>query len=169
MKTLRNLLIDFVIFAGFLLAAEPRITGETIHEWLGLAFFVTAMVHLLLHWNWVVNSVNKFFRRLPLHARINSVVDLLIFVGFTVVTLSGLMISKSVLSTLGISLSGGGSWKQIHSLASDVSVFLVAAHFALHWSWLTGVFRKYVGNPLKRIFQKQPELAVVPVKVEKEL
>lgn len=162
-------MIDFVIFAAFLLAAEPNITGETIHEWLGLGFFVTAMAHLLLHWAWVTNAVKKFFTKMPALTRSNSVVDLLIFVAFTVIILSGVMMSKAVLPTLGISVPRGGSWKMIHSLASDATVFLVATHFALHWSWIVGVLRKYVGNPVKRMFQKQPELAVVPVKIEKDL
>ncbi|MPN18508.1 hypothetical protein SDC9_165868 [bioreactor metagenome] len=168
MKTIRNFLIDFVIFGAFLLAAEPHITGDTIHEWLGLGFFVTAMIHLLLHWGWVANAVKKFFKRIPVSTRINSIVDLSIFVAFTVITITGIMMSKSVLPTLGISVSRGGAWKQIHSLASNISIFLVAAHFALHWSWIVGVFKKYVGNPVKSMFQKQPQLTVVPVKIEKE-
>ncbi|MEA5077652.1 MAG: DUF4405 domain-containing protein [Anaerolineaceae bacterium] len=168
MKTIRNFLIDFVIFGAFLLAAEPHITGDTMHEWLGLGFFVTAMAHLLLHWGWVTNSVKKFFKKMPALTRINSIVDLSIFVAFTVITITGVMMSKAVLPTLGISVSGGGSWKQIHSLASEISIFLVAAHFALHWSWIVGVFKKYVGNPVKSMFHKQPELAVVPVNIEKE-
>jgi cytochrome b len=169
MKTIRNFLIDFVIFAAFLLAAEPHITGDTIHEWLGLGFFVTAMIHLLLHWGWVANSVKKFFKKMPALTRINSIVDFSIFVAFTVITITGVMMSKSVLPTLGISAPRGGSWKQIHSLASDISIYLVATHFALHWTWITGVVRKYVGAPLMRIFQRQPKMAVVPIKVEKEL
>lgn len=169
MKTIRNFIIDFVIFAAFLLAAEPHITGDTIHEWLGLGFFITAMAHLLLHWGWVTNSVKKFFKRMPVLTRINSIVDLSIFVAFTVITISGVMMSKAVLPALGISLPRGGSWKQIHSLTSDISIYLVAAHFALHWSWIVGVFKKYVGNPVKSLFQKQPDLAVVPVKIEKDI
>lgn len=168
MKTIRNFIIDFVIFIAFLLAAEPHITGDTIHEWLGLGFFVTAMAHLLLHWGWVTNSVKKFFMKMPALTRINSIVDFSIFVAFTVITFTGIMMSKSVLPTLGISASRGGVWKQIHSLASDVTVFLVATHFALHWSWITGVLRRYVGAPLMHLFQKQPELAMVPVKIDKD-
>jgi cytochrome b len=168
MKTIRNFIIDFVIFAAFLLAAEPHITGDTIHEWLGLGFFITAMAHLLLHWGWVTNSIKKFFKKMPALTRINSIVDFLIFVAFTVITFTGIMMSKSVLPTLGISASRGGAWKQIHSLASDATVFLVATHFALHWSWITGVLHRYVAAPLVRLFQKQPKLAVVPVEIDNE-
>lgn len=168
MKTLRNFLIDFVIFVAFLLAAEPRITGDTLHEWLGLGFFVTAMVHLLLHWGWVANSVKKFLKRMPTATRINSIVDLSLFVAFTVVTISGIMMSKAVLPSLGIPVPHGDSWNQIHSFASNLSILLVATHIALHKSWIVGVFKKYIGNPVKRMFQKQPELAVVPVKIKKD-
>lgn len=169
MKILRNFLIDLVIFAGFLLAFEPHITGDSIHEWLGLGLFVTAMIHLLIHWRWVANAVKKFFARMPFKTRIDSIVDWMIFVGFVVMTWSGVMISRTVLSTLGISLPGGGDWRQLHSLSAEISLYLVALHFALHWSWVAGVLRKYVGNPVKRLFQRQPELASVPVKIDKDL
>jgi cytochrome b561 len=169
MRTLRNLLLDVAIFAAFLISAEPKITGETIHEWLGLGLFVTLIAHLLIHWRWVANAVKRFFRRLPAMTRINSIVDLLIFIGFVVLTLSGVMMSKSVSTTLGFSLPRGGSWKLIHTLATDVCVYLVAFHFALHWNWFVGALRKFIGNPLKRLFQKSPELAVIPVKNDRDL
>lgn len=168
MKTLRNFLIDVVILTAFLISAEPHITGQTIHEWLGLGLFVTLMAHLLIHWRWLVNASKNFIRKLPLMTRINSIVDLLIFIGFVVLTLSGVMISKSVLPALGISVPHSGSWKQIHSLVTYLSVFLVAIHFALHWSWLMGAIRRFVANPIKRLFQRPPELVVVPVKVNRD-
>jgi cytochrome b len=73
--TLRNLIVDAAIFAGFLVATDPRATGQAIHEWLGIAFGATIIVHLLLHWKWIVNVVRRFFSRLPGQVRINSVLN----------------------------------------------------------------------------------------------
>ena len=62
-STVRNLLVDAAIFGGFLLATDPHATGQAIHEWLGIAFGATIIVHLLLHWKWIVNVVRRFFTR----------------------------------------------------------------------------------------------------------
>jgi hypothetical protein len=168
MKVRSNLFIDITIFFGFLVATEPNFTGNTIHEWLGLAVFFTTLVHLLLHWNWVVYVIKKFFKRMPLSKRINTVVDLLIFVAFVTITFSGVMMSKSALATLGISVPNGGSWKQLHSLAMTASLYLVAIHFALHWSWVASTIKRFVLVPIGKLFKLSPKMEVIPIKVEND-
>ena len=92
-----NFMIDLGIFAAFLVALEPRLTGETLHEWFSLAFAGVLIVHLLLHWKWVVNVGRNFFRKLWHTSRLKFVVNALLFTSFTVLMMSGLMISRSVL------------------------------------------------------------------------
>ena len=56
---------------------------------------------------------------------------------------------KSFLPFFGINIVEGRGWKSIHDLASNLTLLLVAFHFALHWDWvwktfkqiLTGLFR----------------------------
>jgi cytochrome b len=168
MKTKTNLLIDSIIFLAFLLAMEPRITGEQIHEWLGAAFFLTLLVHLILHWKWVVNTVGKFFKKMALSSRINLIIDFLIFIAFITLNVSGLMISKTLLSSLGISLAHGGSWKQIHSLAADVTVYLLAIHIALHWKWVSSAFNLHILKPSMRLFERPEKLEPVPVPIDRD-
>jgi hypothetical protein len=59
-STVRNLIVDTAIFAGFLLATDPHATGQTIHEWLGLAFGAGILTHLLLHWKWIVSTIKRY-------------------------------------------------------------------------------------------------------------
>jgi hypothetical protein len=168
MKAKLYLLLDSIIFLAFLIAFEPHITGEQIHEWLGSAFFLTLLTHLILHWKWVVNTVSKFFKKMTLNNRINFLVDFLIFVSFVLLTFSGWMISRFMLPTLGISVPMGGEWKQIHSLSSKATLYLVALHFALHWNWAVESFKHHVEQPIARMLRPQPKLAVVPVKIDEE-
>ena len=58
--TPRNLIVDATIFIGFLLATDPRATGQTIHEWLGVAFGAGILTHLLLHWKWIVSTIKRY-------------------------------------------------------------------------------------------------------------
>ena len=94
-STVRNLLVDGTIFIGFLLATDPRATGQTIHEWLGIAFGAAIVTHLLLHWKWIVNVVRRFFSKLPGQVRVNSMLNSLLFVTVTLIIFSGIMIRIS--------------------------------------------------------------------------
>jgi cytochrome b len=147
-STVRNLLVDTAIFAGFLLATDPHATGQTIHEWLGVAFGAAIIVHLLLHWKWIVNVVRRFFSKLPGQVRINAVLNSLLFVAMTLIIFSGIMISKVVLSTFGLEGQHDGIWRVVHSTATNVALIIVGLHVALHWKWIVGTLKRYVWQPL---------------------
>ncbi|MEI7848867.1 MAG: hypothetical protein WCK35_23905 [Chloroflexota bacterium] len=49
-STKTNLVLDLTIFTAFLVASNPRITGNSIHEWLGISFAAAIITHLLFHW-----------------------------------------------------------------------------------------------------------------------
>jgi hypothetical protein len=163
MKNKTNLLIDFGMLAAFLVANEPRMTGENIHEWLSIGVWLVMVVHLLLHWDWIINVAKSYFVKLWHSSRLNFFVDVLLFLGFNAIMFSGLMISKSVLPSLGISVAHSGSWKQIHSVSAELTVWMVAAHFGLHWRWIVSMLKKYVVDPLAHPFQKKT-LATVAVR-----
>jgi hypothetical protein len=148
-STVRNLLVDAMIFGGFLLATDPHATGQAIHEWLGIAFGATIIGHLLLHWKWIVNVVRRTFMRLPGQVRINSLLNSLLFIAVTLVIFSGILISKVVLNTLGLSGSHDMIWRSLHSTATNAALVLVGLHVALHWKWIVSAVKRYVWQPLK--------------------
>jgi cytochrome b len=147
-STVRNLLVDTAIFGGFLLATDPHATGQAIHEWLGIAFGATIIVHLLLHWKWIVNVVRRFFSKLPGQVRINSLLNSVLFIAMTLIIFSGLMISKVVLSTFGLTSSHDAIWRWLHTSATNVALIIVGLHVALHWKWIVSTVKRYVWQPL---------------------
>ncbi len=158
MSTKTNLLLDLGIFAGSLIALEPALTGLAIHEWFSLALGLALAVHLLLHWDWVVQVTLQFFRK-PLHiSRLNYVLNVLLFITFTGVMLSGLMISKSVLPALGLQ-AGGGAWRSLHHTFTDLVLIVVGLHFALHWKWIAGAVRRCLRSPRPGHTQSQPAVS----------
>ena len=168
MKTKTNLLIDLSILLGFLIAFEPDVTGIEIHEWLGLTLFFTLLVHLVLHWQWVVKVTLRFFKKMSLNIRINYLVDFLIFLAFITLNLSGLLISKFALQKLGINLPRNGAWKQVHTLAADVTLYLVALHFALHWNWVFAAIKSHVVQPIRKLITGSKKLEPEPVKIGRD-
>ncbi len=169
MSTKTKLTLDIVIFSAMLAVTNPRLTGNTIHEWLGVSLIAGLITHLLFNWNWIVNVTKTFFKKLFHESRLNYVINLLFFIAMTGALFSGLMISKDVLSTLGIQLNAGGAWKMIHKLTADASVLILGLHVAMHWKWIVNSIGRYVVSPVRNLFQRQPvpqalSVQAVPVK-----
>ena len=61
MTTKNNLLLDLTIFGAFLVIANPRLTGNSIHEWLGIALIagIVTLPILVLSW-WIVYKSGLF-------------------------------------------------------------------------------------------------------------
>lgn len=97
-------------------------------------------------------------------------VNTLFFIAMTGSFFSGLLISKDVMSTLGIQLNVSGGWKMLHTLTSDASVIILGVHFALHWKWIVNSMRRYIMNPVSNLFRRPAprDLAVQPVRIGEE-
>lgn len=136
MRARTNLRLDVAIGVAFLVAANPPVTGLAVHEWLGIAFGMALVAHLVLHWEWIVTATRRLFGGEGRGARLNYAVDVVLFVAVTAVTLSGLLISRHVLAALGLPSEPARVWTDIHSFAADVSIVAMGAHLGLHWNWL---------------------------------
>jgi hypothetical protein len=170
MSNKTNLVLDLTIFTVFLVAYNPRLTGNTIHEWLSVAFGAAIVTHLLFHWKWIASVTTEYFKKFFHRSRLNYIVDLLFFIAMTGSLFSGLMISKDVLSTLGIQIGEvSRGWKSIHTLTSDASLILLGTHFALHWKWVVSNMSRYIVTPVARLFRRQPDtLLAQPVRINEE-
>ncbi|EFO80909.1 hypothetical protein OSCT_1239 [Oscillochloris trichoides DG-6] len=158
-----NLLIDLLIFVGFLLATAPRFTGIAIHEWLGIAFGAAIITHLLIHWQWIIAVGKKLFSRAHAPARLNYILNLLLFIDVTLITFTGIMISEVVLPLFGLRLAHAPIWTRLHSLTSDAGVILIGLHIALHWSWIvktaTRLFTSFLPKPKAHAEMNTQEVA----------
>ena len=71
LQTKTKLVIDILIFVGFLLAMDPRATGIALHEWLTVAAMAAVITHLLLSWQWIVEVTRRFFNMKAARPRLN--------------------------------------------------------------------------------------------------
>jgi len=148
--TLKNFLLDLLLFVAALIAFEPRLSGIPIHEWLSLALGITLTVHLLWHWDWMLNVGKRYFKRLFHLSRLKFVVDLLFLIAFVTVMVSGLLISRSILPLFGIQTDHRSIWRPIHSLSADWSLLFLAIHLGLNWDWIVCTLKRYVWTPLRQ-------------------
>ena len=158
-KTKTKLILDTALFLIFLVVFQEKATGETWHEWLGVGITAVIVTHILLNWQWIVSVSKRFFQKLKAEPRINYFVNLGIFIGFTTIIFSGLMMSRSVLPFFGLEASSSHFWETLHASASDIIVWLTALHVALHWRWIVNAVKRYVIAPIGQRIRpsRQPE------------
>lgn len=150
--TRTKLWLDTLIFIAFLVTMDPRSSGIAVHEWLSLAMLGTIVVHLLLSWDWIAQISSRFLKSTGAQNRLNYIINWLLFINGTLLMISGIMISEVALPSLGITLPKQFTWRGLHDLSANLGLLILGIHTALHWGWILNTFRRYVGQPLTRLF-----------------
>jgi hypothetical protein len=160
-QTKTKLIIDVIIFIAFLIAMDPHSSGIAIHEWLATSLIAALVAHLLLSWNWITQVTRRFLSKTNAQSRLNYILNWLLFIDGTVIMLSGFMISESVLPFLGITLPHNFTWRSLHDLSANLFLFLLGLHTALHWNWIVDAFKRYIFQPVGRIFSAKSRKDVI--------
>ena len=159
-KQKRNWLIDAVLFGGFLGALWLDLTGVAVHQWLGIAVGALAGYHLVAHWTWVEAVTSRLFGRTNRQSRQFYTVDAGLAVGFVTIAVTGLVIS----TWFDLGLASYAVWRNIHVLASVVTLALVVGKIGLHWRWIVSTARRRIFPapvPAGQTAPAQPTPAVV--------
>jgi len=143
--------MDALLLVSFMLASAPQTTGVALHEWISFLFLVPFMIHILLHWRWIITTPLKFFGRSSGDARFNTLWDLTLYLMMVFVVLSGLLISEVALPVLGVAIEPGNFWFTMHHNCSNLLMPMLGIHLALHWSWIVRMIRSALSR------QAQPE------------
>jgi hypothetical protein len=136
-KQNRNkLLIDLGAFVAFLISMDPRSSGIPVHEWLAVTITGVIVLHLLLNWSWIVDLTKHLFIKSTNGARLNYVLNWLLFIDGVLIMLSGIMISESVMPFFGVTMSESFSWRGLHDTSANLFLIILGIHLALHWNWI---------------------------------
>lgn len=133
--------LDALLLVAYTLAYSLGFTGIAVHEWLGIGLGAVLIVHITLHWDWVLRITRKLVAR-DGRDRFIWLVNLTLLVSMTLCIGSGIMISEVALGQLGIRSPGGPFWHQMHSTTATLTLILVPVHAALRWRWIAGVGRR---------------------------
>jgi hypothetical protein len=144
----RRFWVDVVLFVIFVLEMNMTATGEAIHEWLGIAAGGLFVIHLLLHWEWIVSVTRRIVGKLPIAQRIKYIVDILLFIDLVIVGATGLWISEVAMRQIGVQFESGLSWRWLHSHAADWAVWLIGLHLALNWGWVVNALKRCLWQPV---------------------
>ena len=116
-------------------------TGIAVHEWLGIGLGLALLLHLTLHWDWVIRTTAKLLRPRG-DDKIIWLVNLALLFAMTLCVASGILISRVALPYLGIYTLAGPFWTRLHILTAEVTLGLVPVHVALRWRWIVSVGRR---------------------------
>jgi hypothetical protein len=132
-----------------------RHTWEDLHTWGSIALIAIALIHIPLHWNWIVNMTKRTIKMatgkckgINNRSKFNLAINTLIAVSFLVAGISGLYFLFFPGATHGsytsstVLLFSRGTWDLIHTWSGIIMITTVLLHFIIHWKWFTKVSKK---------------------------
>lgn len=131
-----------------------RQTWDGLHTWSGVAMIITGVIHLAIHWRWVVNMTRRTWNELTgkcgcmnPSGRWNLFLNTIMAFSFMLTAISGvyfLFVPGGRWVADPMILFTRTAWDLIHTWAGVVMIAAVNIHFAIHWKWVTKVTRKMI-------------------------
>lgn|GEM_PF-416635 len=150
-----NYLVDLAFFVQFALvgysglimyfnrhAASPIL--RVIHDKVGILMLLFFVVHIALHWRWIILTTKNYFRKEKQtkkmrKVKLNYLVDLALFIQFALVGYSGLIMYFN-------HHAAGQILRLIHDKVGILMLFFFVAHIALHWRWIVFTTKNLFGR-----------------------
>ncbi|MBX3082419.1 MAG: DUF4405 domain-containing protein [Anaerolineae bacterium] len=150
-KTRLNVYLDLLLTGMFVIEMEEHFSGLPLHEVLGVLFAVAFSLHIILHWDWVVSITRTFFSKLLHESRFNYLLNVALFVDMAFVTVSGILISRTLGLNITLGEEFGRTLQMLHMVGSELVLIIVALHVAMHWKWINTNAGKYLFGWVARI------------------
>ena len=136
--------LDALLFVIYLVLLAPRMTGLPVHEWLGIAFGLPLLVHLLIAWPWISTATRRMLSPARTRDAVNTALNASLFITTTVVVVSGLVISQVSLRWFGVDTIDDRVWRLTHNRWTTWMWLSVSAHIAMNWRWIATASRSYL-------------------------
>ncbi|MDQ0877650.1 magnesium-transporting ATPase (P-type) [Paenibacillus sp. V4I3] len=135
-----KLVIDLIMTVSMLVAMAYHITGNMIHELVGVFLFVLFMVHNILNRRWY----KTIFRgKYKVQQIISMAVNLLFLLTIAVALISSVPISRDIFPF--IPINNDMTVRQIHVLSAYWGFILMAVHIGISWGRIINAARKMTG------------------------
>ncbi|MCX7615693.1 MAG: DUF4405 domain-containing protein [Clostridiales bacterium] len=117
----------------------------SFHELGGLFICFLFLIHQVLNLDWISSVTKRLFKKtIPFKTRVQYVLDCLLFITYTLILISGVMISKTIFAGFFVS---SPIWKTVHYTSAAFALIFTGIHVGLHWSFITGMLKKLVRVP----------------------
>jgi preprotein translocase subunit SecY len=145
-----------------------RQTWDDLHTWGGIAMILAAIIHLTIHWQWVVSMARRTWKELAgqcgcmnARGRWNLILNIIVAASFLLTAVSGvyfLFAPSGRWAADPMILFARTTWDLIHTWAGVALISAASIHFSIHWRWVTKVTRKMIEmlNPSQHVQQPAP-------------
>jgi hypothetical protein len=126
-----------------------RHTWDDLHMWAGIAMIAVAVLHIFLHWSWVVNMTKRMVKdllgkngKMNQRGRLNLLLNILVGLSFVLTAFSGvyfLFIPEGRAAVDPMFLFSRTTWDLIHTWAGVTLIAAAVIHLAIHWRWIVKV------------------------------
>jgi cytochrome b subunit of formate dehydrogenase len=131
-----------------------RETWDDLHTWGGIVMIGVVLIHLVVHWSWVVSMSQKIWnelteknRSMSKNGRLNLIINLIVAVCFLFTAISGVyfFFTPGGQKTIDpMFLFSRTTWDLLHTWAGVILMIAALVHIAIHWKWITKVSGKMV-------------------------
>ena len=132
-----------------------RKTWDDLHTWFGIVMIIAAVVHIIVHWNWIVNMTKRAVqeltrgeRRFNRRGRLNVWINIVTGLSFLITAISGVYLLFVPGGSHGVTAPGflfsRTTWDLIHTWGGIVMIDVAILHFAIHWGWVLKVTGKMI-------------------------
>lgn len=136
-KQILRISIDIIMTVLFLVLMAYHITGNSLHEWLGMMLFLLFILHHILNRKWVASLLKGRYSA----ARILMVfINLLLFAAMLGMMVSGILLSREVFGFL--NMRAGMLGRRLHMVSTAWGYLLMSAHLGLHWGMIMGLVKQ---------------------------
>lgn len=133
------LIVDLIALIIYIAASFPDITGVPAHEWIGCAAFIVLVVHMLQN----IPIMMRRNKKKADHARTGRIIlDVLMAIALVATTISGIMVSGTVLPTFGLYATGYYFWDPLHAAAAKVFLALLLIHLVIDFKMAYGFWKQ---------------------------
>lgn len=127
-----HVLSDVAALVVYLLAANPALTGIPLHEFIGLGAFIVVAAHV------VVSADGLGGRGRMGRLALNAV----LLLSLAACVVSGVMVSGTVLPSMGLYASGYHFWDPLHAVAAKVLLAALLVHVVVRGPAALAVLRR---------------------------
>lgn len=154
-KNVLKLLLSLSLGLIFILMMNVKTTGLLFHEIFGIIILAGIIIHNIFNWNWTKGISKTLFKnKLTFRAKIMYILVILLCLSLSVITLTGILMSKYILTS--ITAKNILTIKFLHKYSSYFAVGAVSIHFLLHTKYIFTSLKKLILN----ITEKNVRIAI---------
>ena len=137
--------VDFLMTMLLILLMAYQITGQELHEWIGMGMLILFVAHNLLNVKWYGGLFKGKYRPVRI---IQTMVNACLLIDMLCLGFSGAVMSRHVFAVFQIN-GPMATARNMHMSASYWSFVLISIHIGLHWSMILGKLRKLMNGETK--------------------